>query len=336
MDAQKWGQWFLTGLTRLQIRFQPLIRKVDWRLIRTSGLVLAFSFVLASSVSTFTANFALNLVTSKLKRDGKGQISPAFTRNSGGTPIVKSVALSLRDTILGRNIFNSDGALAPEADTQKNQRTKDLDFARVPCTDEKLPFDVIGTIYTGDPKKSFVVVREPQIADSDIYKPGDIVIDHEDYEVYLVERQILEIRKGDQKICVAIGGAVKAKSDLSAGGSGSGAIRPENIEVIPFDSNYITEQFQNGGQPILSSAKLIPEMEGGNKFPGFKLIGIVPGSIFDRMHLVNGDIIAEVNGVSLRDPTKGSEVYRALQEEREINVGVVRNGEPISRKVQVK
>ena len=69
---------------------------------------------------------------------------------------------------------------------------------------------------------------------------------------------------------------------------------------------------------------------------GFKIIAITSGSLFDKMKLSNGDVITEVNGVSLRDASQGFKLYQALQEEREITVNLTRSGEPMVRKVRVK
>ena len=202
-----------------------------------------------------------------------------------------------------------------------------------------MPVEVVGTIYTGDPLASFVSVRDSKVSDNDTYKHGDPIIEHEEYEVHKVHRGGVEFRKGDQKICVALKGFEKDKKGAgasSAAAQTSGSVRPDNVENVEFDSAYVQQEIGPGYANILNSAKLIPEVEAGGKTAGFKIIAITPGSLFDKMKLGNGDVITEVNGVSLRDASQGFKLYQALQEEREITVNLMRGGEPMVRKVRVK
>ena len=75
------SQWF-------QIKATPVLRKFDWALIRACVLILALSFVLASSVSTFAANFALNSVIPKTAKTGKAL--PAKTSKTVGKGALNS------------------------------------------------------------------------------------------------------------------------------------------------------------------------------------------------------------------------------------------------------
>ncbi|MCA2960639.1 MAG: PDZ domain-containing protein [Silvanigrellales bacterium] len=320
-----------------QFKAQPVLRKFDWSLIRACALILGVAFVLASSVSTFAANFALNFAISARKTQkpaAEGQISVPMVASDGGPS-----GGELKKFILERNVFNSEGALAPEAEAAGGvKKTQDLDFDAVPCSEEKLPIEVVGTIFTGNPLTSYVSVRDPKISENDTYKHGDVIIEHEDFEVHKVFRGNVEFRKGDQKICIALKGFGDEKKSESgvAGASAPGSVRPENVENLDFDSSMVQSEIGPGYANILNSAKLIPEIEPSGKTAGFKIIAITSGSLFEKMKFQNGDVITEVNGVSLRDASQGFKLYQALQEEREITVNLTRNGEPMVRKVRVK
>jgi type II secretory pathway component PulC len=341
--ASETGDRALMGLIAFsnwfQVRAQPVLRRVDWKLIRTSGLILAMTFVLASSVSTFAAHSALNFAISARKtgKPSEGELMAMPKSPSDGGPS----GSELQRFILSRNVFNSEGKLAPEVSANEGglQKTKDLDFDAVPCVDQKLPVEVVGTIYTGDPLRSFVSVKDAKVSDNDTYKPGDVIIEHEDYEVHKVFRGHVEFRKGDEKICVALKGFEKegSKDTASAALPTTGSVRPENVENLEFESALVQQEIGPGYANILNSAKLIPEVEPGTgTVAGFKIIAITPGSLFEKMKLQNGDVITEVNGVSLRDASQGFKLYQALQEEREITVNLSRQSEPMVRKVRVK
>jgi general secretion pathway protein C len=247
---------------------------------------------------------------------------------------------AIKKDILGRNLFNADGKLAPELNKDDNRAVrKDLsiDFEKEPCTSGELPVTINGTIFTGDPSKSFVILKDPKIADADIYKPGDAIIDHEDYEIYKVERGRLELRKGNTKICVAISGYGTSETANMGGDSSSGVGKPAGeSKEFEFDAAFISQEIGPGFATILNCAKLIPEIDAAGKMQGFKMISIATSCLFDRIQIQNGDVVTEVNGVSLKDPGQGFKLYQSLQEERTTTINIVRNGEPITRIVRVK
>ncbi len=330
-------QGFVSFSQWLQVKTGPILRKLDWDLIRTSSLILALTFVVASSVSTFAANFALTLVTSN-KPGSPGEALIVDNASADVSSSKDSPVSAVRKSILERNVFNHEGTLAPEAEIadKKFIKTANLDFEKVPCTEEKLPVELLGTIFTGDPKRSFVTFKDPKIQDADIYKSGDVIIEHEDYEIHKVYRGSVELRKGDNKICLNVKGFANTNAVAAPAGVPTPfAAGPESIETFDFDSQYVQDQIGPGMSKILNDAKLIPEVEGG-KTAGFKILAINPGSLFDRIKLQNGDLIADVNGVSLRDASQGFKLYEALQQEREVTIGIIRNGQPLTRKVRIK
>lgn len=242
---------------------------------------------------------------------------------------------TIKKMILERNIFNAEGKLAVEEEGERISRTKDLDFSGVPCTEAQLPVEVVGTVFTGDPARSFVTIKDSKVPDADIYKAGDLIIDHEDYEVFRVYRGKVEFRKGDEKICKVLDGIGNKDNPLAQGGAGKPSTFAQTpLETLEFDSAYVSSQIGPGYANILNSAKLIPTVNDG-KSVGFKVLSIQPGTLFDKI-FKDGDIVAEVNGVSLQDPSQGFKLYEALQEEREITIGVIRDGQPMTRKVRVK
>lgn len=324
----------------IQLKATPVMRKLDWTVVRSGGLILALSFVAASSVSTFAVSA---LMTSGQKSSTTAQAEGAQVRVSGEAKTSDDSGLSvsiLERQILDRNLFNSSGELAPEigVEADKQEKTSGLDFEAVPCSNEKLPVSVLGTIFTGDPFASFVTVKDAKVSYADTYKAGNLVIDYEDFEVYKVLRDQVEFRKGDQKICVTlkvIGAENGQKAGIQGVDKGSELPMPENIVNLEFEAEELAEGIGPGYANILNSAKLIPALEGGNVI-GFKLIAIKPDSLFRKMKLENRDIITEVNGVSLKDASEGFKLYQALQEEREINIRVVRGETVMTYLVRVK
>lgn len=333
------GQWF-------QLSVLPVLRRFDWKLIQGIAAVLVVSFFLANSISTFATSGILSLTKSvgKGKKAGKAAVDAERDDTAMGGPVaLGSPQLAntslIKKEILGRNIFNSEGKLAPESNVEEVKGVRknlSLDFDSVPCTTGDLPVQINGTIYTGDPRKSFVILKDSKIPEADIYKPGDAIIDHEDYEIYKVERGTLEVRKGDTKICVAISGYAKKDSSADFSQSGAPAKTPGESKEFEFDAAFISQEIGPGYATILNCAKLIPEIDPSGKMQGFKMISIATSCLFDRIQIQNGDVLTEVNGISLKDAGQGFKLYQSLQEERTTTINILRNGEPITRTIRVK
>jgi type II secretory pathway component PulC len=337
------GHWF-------QLTVLPVLRRFDWKLIQGIFAVLVVSFFLANSISTFAANGVLALTRSAGKTPKKKAASSAASGADETTePAIpvsvilpnpqKANTVSLSKEIIGRNLFNSEGKIPPEENKEDSKKTKkdlSLNFDNVACVAGEIPVQITGTIYTGDPRKSFVILKDPKITDADIYKPGDAIIDHEDYEIYKVERGSLEIRKGDTKICVAIKGFEK-KGMMAASSEmlGKDAV-PSDTKSFEFDLAFINQELGNGFSNIMNCARLIPDADATGKVRGFKLSSIATSCLFDRIELKNGDLVTEVNGVSLTDLSQGIRIYQSLQEDRTTTINALRDGQPITRTVRVK
>jgi general secretion pathway protein C len=331
------GHWF-------QLSVLPVLRRFDWKLIQGLAAVLVVSFFLANSISTFAASGVMSLTRSagkpsKSKSNSTGE-STAESDMTGQVSLQnpqKANTLSLSKEIVSRNLFNSEGKIPDEIkeDPKKPKKDLSINFDNEPCVAGDIPVQITGTIFTGDPKKSFVILKDPKIADADIYKPGDAIIDHEEYEIYKVERGALEIRKGNTKICVAIKGFEKQGSSAGSSDGGGKAPVTSDTKSFEFDLAFITEELGTGFSKIMNCARLIPDGDGG-KVRGFKLSSIATSCLFDRIELKNGDLVTEVNGVSLSDPTQGYRIYQSLQEDRTTTINALRDGQPITRTVRVK
>ena len=330
--AAHWGIQLSNGL---RSQFAPLLRKVDWTLTRNVSMILALSFVCASSLSTFAATFALEFSATQRKdlaKSDDGMVSQLnvgthYGLNKDGLP-------EKRKNILKRNIFNLDGTIPPEDNDAPGSKakSKDLDFAHVPCSDQKPPVEVAGVIYTGDLKTSFVTMKDPKVESADVYKVGDVIIDHEEFELAAIGPGRAEFRSGDQKICVDLSPGKKK----NPGGPGGGPGMPAPTETVELDQNFVNVEIGPGYANILNSARMVPDVDAAGKTTGFRLLSIVPGSLFDRIGMQNNDLVVEVNGVSLKDASQGFKLYQALQEEREITIGANRGGAPVTKKVRVK
>lgn len=84
---------------------------------------------------------------------------------------------------------------------------------------------------------------------------------------------------------------------------------------------------------ILMQATAEPYMQNG-QIAGFQLSQIDPGSIFDKGGIQNSDIITQINGQNLNNIAGAIALLRSLKSAPEIDVEVLRNGQPT--KIQLK
>ena len=76
---------------------------------------------------------------------------------------------------------------------------------------------------------------------------------------------------------------------------------------------------------ILTQARAIPHFENGSP-AGYKLFQIVPGSIYDKLGLKNGDIIRGVNGEAIKNPQKAFEMLNDFKSLNSVELEIKRDG----------
>lgn len=108
------------------------------------------------------------------------------------------------------------------------------------------------------------------------------------------------------------------------GVSGPG-IRKVGHGKFMVDQGMVTSSTENLSQ-LLTQARALPYIENG-KTAGFKISEIVPGSLFEKIGLQNGDIIQRINSQDVDDPGKFFQIYQSLKEEKNITVDVLRAGQ---------
>jgi general secretion pathway protein C len=77
---------------------------------------------------------------------------------------------------------------------------------------------------------------------------------------------------------------------------------------------------------LLTQARALPYMEQG-KTVGFRISEIVPGSLYEKIGLQNGDVIQKINSQDVDEPGKFFQMYQSLKEERNISIDLMRGGQ---------
>jgi len=86
---------------------------------------------------------------------------------------------------------------------------------------------------------------------------------------------------------------------------------------------------------LLSQARAVPYFRNGQSI-GMRLYAIKAGSLYEKLGLKNSDIIKEINGSVVNDPTKALKLFEDLKSQRQIKVQVEREGQDVPLQYQVR
>ena len=140
-----------------------------------------------------------------------------------------------------------------------------------------------------------------------------------------VSRDKVTIRRSDgQTVTVQVVDDTKIVAVPKPGAAGNG-VRKVSEGKWMVDQREMLASTENMNQ-ILTQARALPYQEQG-KTVGFRISEIVPGSIYEKIGLQNGDVIQRVNAQDVDDPAKFFQLYQGLKTERNIAIDLIRGGQ---------
>ncbi len=223
-------------------------------------------------------------------------------------------------TIFTRNLFNSQG-LIPGEDTGVNSTPSDLGGAPVKTS---LPLNLVGTLIMNNELRSIATIED---------KPSSIVypvrIDDEipnKIRIIKIEpRKVTFVNKSNGRreyIDLPEDAAAMVQNPrITVGGPGIEKLSSTQFNVSRSEVDKALADFNN----ILTQARAVPNFENGVA-SGYKLFQIVPGSIYDKLGLQNGDVISGVNGSPINDPGKAFEMLSDLKTSNHLELQVKKDG----------
>ncbi len=139
-----------------------------------------------------------------------------------------------------------------------------------------------------------------------------------------VEADSIVVQRGDRLERIAMEKGHQGRVGLApvvSSSSQGGAVRH-------FSRTSLNQQLHNL-PALLGQARAFPYKVNGQS-QGFKIQEIVPGSLYAKAGLKNGDVIQRVNGKPVTTMQQGMALYQALQHARAIDLQIVRGGQPRS------
>jgi general secretion pathway protein C len=141
-----------------------------------------------------------------------------------------------------------------------------------------------------------------------------------------VLRDKVSIRRSDGvTVGLEVVDETKIVSIQKPGTNGGAGVRKLSDGKWMVDQKEVLASTENINQ-ILTQARALPFQEQG-KTVGFRISEIVPGSIYEKIGLQNGDVIQRVNSQDVDDPAKFFQLYQGLKNERSISIDLIRSGQ---------
>lgn len=142
------------------------------------------------------------------------------------------------------------------------------------------------------------------------------------------------IRQGDQQelLGLAIGLEDKPPAPQVASTSSS-AVSGGQIKKV-LDRREI-EQAMNDLPKLLSQARAVPVLNNGTT-SGFRMDYIAPTSFYEKIGLQYGDVLKQVNGVEIKDPSTVLSLFQQLRNEKSVKLDIVRNNKPTTMMFEIR
>lgn len=137
--------------------------------------------------------------------------------------------------------------------------------------------------------------------------------------------------RGGQRTSAAARLAGAANQMGQPGGAPPGAAGADlKVEQVG-DGEYVIDREEvdaalDNMSQLFTQVRAVPHFQGGQS-TGFRLFAIRQGSLFDKIGLRNGDIIQQVNGNDISDPSKALGLFNELRNESNITARIIRNKE---------
>lgn len=304
LDAAAWGVWAQALLKRERSAF--------WGRALT---LFVCCFFLADLVSLWTESLIPE---------------PPVARVNRMADVERKVrTIEEYQAIFARNLFNSRG-LIPGEGPQNN--TAPVEDPNAPAVKSSLPLNLIGTLILRDELRSIATIEDkgasavyPVRAQDEIPSKARI-IQVEARRVTFINtasgrKEFIELPEDEGAVSHLTIGRPTAKND----GPGIEQVAATQFNISKSEVDKAMSNFNQ----VLTQARCVPNFENGLP-SGYKCFQIVPGSIYQKLGIQDGDVVCGINGQDLSDYTKLLGQLGELKNMSHIDMCIKRNGKQMT------
>lgn len=272
-------------------------------------LLACFSYIIADMIGFFVGERFV--VHSKLKE------TPSLSRT-----LLKKPSYQFSKIIIEGNIFNKDlRGETPQEVSPVPSIPHDLNLL-------PLKIRLMGTIVGEDSSSTYAVIQDEVTKKQELFRLNEMVM--KEAELIKVERGLITLlRQGIQKEVHLLfeEKSERLTSNLtkSTKKEKSSGIQSVSSNRWVLDKREVFQAFDNLPK-LLTKARIIPNFSQG-KADGFRIVSIVPNSIYEKIGLKNGDILQRINGVEIKDPQSFLKIFQQIKNETHISLNLIRNNQ---------
>ncbi|MDH5567258.1 MAG: hypothetical protein OEY15_11390 [Myxococcales bacterium] len=232
-----------------------------------------------------------------------------------------------RQVILTRNLFKSstEAPLEPLIPVENLERTR-------------LPLTLLGTVAAENPQLAWAAIEDRDKRETLVVSVGDSV--GSSARVQRIERRrVILLENGSPRELIVdadseTAGARPTPAPRARAAASTraqrrdAAARRRSRERVPPTRPGVVEALRNPAN-ILSQARILPKWENGQML-GIELNGIKGGSLLEEVGFVDGDLITEINGLSVDSPEQSALFVKELSEAEQIRATVERGGQRVT------
>ena len=223
--------------------------------------------------------------------------------------------LSTYQAVLERNLFNTRSTSEPQPETVDVESLEET----------KLNLKLWGTV-SGSDDGDYAVIEDVKAREQNLYRTGDAIQTATVKDIHR-EKVVLTVNGKDEVLQMQELESGKAAFrpggvPVRAGAPASGSVRAQRISLR---RSYI-EQSMTDVASLMTQVQIQPHMENGVP-AGLALSSIKPNSIFRRMGLRNGDIIAGVDGNEISSVDDALKLVDSLKSASTLSVQLKRRGQ---------
>ena len=191
----------------------------------------------------------------------------------------------------------------------------DTDAEIMQPTEEYTAFDLKGTIAV-DENIGYAIVEERGKGSQKLYRIGEMI---GSARLIRVTRKAAILNSDGRDLVMKI---KEPEADSSRGRLSSREGLQQNDIAVSREEVTLT---MGDLKTIMSHAVVRPYLADGAQH-GFIISNIVPGSLYERLGLKNGDVVTSVNGTELTGVDDAMQLVNTMQSGGDISVSLLRNG----------
>ncbi|MDG2334062.1 MAG: type II secretion system protein N [Myxococcota bacterium] len=271
------------------------------------------------------------LVADIINRVGAFALIPEGQSLAAVAPPAAPTALpwSKRQMILDRNLFGAQ--VVEEQALEEPEPEEDLQKTR-------LPLRLLGTVASEDNVVASAAIENTQDRLHQVVRTGHTLNKFSDVVVARIERGRVVLQNGAQReeLLLDPNGPSLPSPIVSKRASPRASRRRASPPARPNVQDRLAEMVSSGaGQgaaALLGQARILPKYQSG-KMKGIELSQIKADSLFEKIGLIDGDVITSINGLLIDDPTAQQKLLGAFTGSEEL-VAEVTAADGTTRQIQ--